>query len=67
MSEWQDISTAPIDGTVVLVWSNCFPIAAMYAGHSYGWELINNTYSENRIFLDVEPTHWMPMPKPPKP
>lgn len=62
MGDWQDISTAPRDGTEVLVY---VPrrLGALYAGAS------NPTGVQwwSRNLGDVQPTHWMPLPAPPLP
>lgn len=76
MSEWQDIETAPRDGTVVLLWAEDAagpvemawdpegfnPLASLRKGIwvGYGGQL---TWSEDR---GAGPTHWMPLPEPPK-
>ncbi len=59
MSEWRDISTAPKDGTEVLVF---IPrrLGALYAAASnptgvQWWSRLG----------EVKPTHWMPLPSPP--
>lgn len=56
MSEWRPISTAPRDGTRVLLYFRHNPIAIGYH-NSVRWcgTLYNN------------PTHWMPLPEPPLP
>ena len=66
MSEWQPIETAPEDGTPVLIFSakhgknHKSPVALDFYhfrrdGWAYGgWYAIDN------------PTHWMPIPEPPK-
>ncbi len=61
MSEWQDISTAPKDGTKVL----CYTIKGVIIMH---WHQPGNPTA--RAFWtgekSVQPTHWMPLPEPPK-
>ena len=69
MSEWQDISTAPKDGTKVLVgrftagMADRSGIVAIDYWHSRnehsfeGWGRFNAQY--------WPPTHWMPIPSPP--
>lgn len=64
--EWQDISSAPRDGTRILVY-----IPPRYRGDT-NWavsdcwmdkyDLTWETPCEN----DVNPTHWMPLPNPPE-
>ena len=62
MSEWKTIDTAPRDGTEVLgAWRFmlgdwCFQIVKWHQG---AWVV---TWD----FDEVEPTHWMPLPKPPE-
>lgn len=62
MNDWQDISTAPKDGTEVLVF---VPrrLGPIYAGAS------NATGKQwwSRNLGDLQPTHWMPLPKAPTP
>ncbi len=62
MNDWQDISTAPKDGTEVLVF---VPrrLGPIYAGAS------NATGKQwwSRNLGDLQPTPWMPLPKAPTP
>lgn len=65
--EWQDIKTAPKDGTAILLGITGYktnmavaewePESKFSAG---GW-----LYSDDEFF--VNPTHWMPLPKHPTP
>jgi hypothetical protein len=70
--EWQDIETAPKDGTTVDLWvqpcedapdeykfDNPPRRAANCYYHDYTW------HGGGR--WPMEPTHWMPLPSPPKP
>ncbi len=65
---WQDISTAPTDGTPVLLW---FPRSCWRRGsgvekccHDQGmW--VTDFGEEARLYWD-DPTHWMPLPAPPQ-
>lgn len=80
MSEWQDIATAPKDGTPILIWQP--------SGHSFGyrgryqpeWNGPVRWYDDarwaigywrpwggwgNRNSSEVVPTHWQPLPAPP--
>lgn len=71
MSDWQPISTAPKDGTVIQVWHaihGC-PVSVMWKeeGFRFRGEIlhwIERTYTSSwpeRAF-----THWMPLPQPPE-
>ncbi|QBJ80485.1 hypothetical protein [Aquitalea sp. USM4] len=59
---WQDISTAPKDGTDVLL-SMPYGMPPRVAGYfKDGW------YSFDRPDDEIkDPSHWMPLPIPPKP
>jgi len=68
MSEWQDISTAPKDGTVVILsngewvergwWSNSMWLGSL----GPGW-ITDDPRDVGVVHSDV--THWQPMPTPP--
>jgi len=58
---WQPIETAPKDGTSVLVYDEGIIVISHWIGESddmLGWW-------DNGI-MDPSPTHWMPLPEPPK-
>lgn len=63
--EWQPIDTAPKDGTRFLAaWRRLI-------GTDWGYVVMH--YRDNRLlvswdhdYLNVKPTHWMPLPEPPK-
>ena len=71
---WQDISTAPRDGTTVILW-----VVTEYApqGHmlwpckviydDWCWEISDNAHLDYdyQILEDMEITHWMPLPAAP--
>lgn len=61
MSEWQDIKTAPKDGTRVLVWDAelrmCFACSFEYGI----WQTGVWTGRHPKV------THWQPLPPPPEP
>ena len=67
MSEWQDITTAPMDGTPVLLSEPYKDDHYVYSGHysrfmrSGYWKCIT---CEGKP--DMFPTHWQPLPEPPK-
>jgi hypothetical protein len=64
VNEWQPISTAPMDGTRVLTFRADFR-------ESMGVAWFNATGCGEPCWVPVngsswpEPTHWMPLPKPP--
>jgi hypothetical protein len=67
MSEWQPIETAP-DHPVCLVWDDYFgmkcarfdPLRKQWVSDGpYDWEVGGKE-------IDLNPTHWMPLPAPPK-
>ena len=64
--EWQPIETAPRDGTHVLIyvpgWIN--GSEARYLDDE-GWWLANNDPTDH-WGEQQHPTHWMPLPNPPK-
>jgi hypothetical protein len=58
VSDWQPISTAPKDGTWVLLYSQ-------HDGIRIGnWDRIE--WADDGDGVALEPTHWMPLPEPPK-
>jgi hypothetical protein len=63
MTQWQDISTAPRDGTEVLVWSekqdNVY-LAVFDDGQWWTPDIRPAAWTE----LLAVPTHWMPLPPP---
>ena len=75
---WQDISTAPKDGSPVLVWADSHGWRGKFARmsavfHQGQWRIFGPILGEpdasggTRQWLgEVTPTHWMPLPKPPE-
>jgi len=68
-NEWQPIETAPKDGKWVLVYVNA------WGRHEFAvcffrddkWVYVDSNFED--INEDIEfgaPTHWMPLPEPPK-
>lgn len=55
---WQPIESAPKDKTQILVWDNAC-IIAYYETALDGWR-------DAQEMFPLEPTHWMPLPEPPK-
>lgn len=64
MNAWKDISTAPKDGTPILVCvSGCWPDTVAWNAKQEAWEEGDGSFST----LDDWPlTHWMPLPEPPE-
>ena len=66
--EWQPISTAPKDGTHIIAFRTSKPdhIESMYwaeydeGGGAWHWSYDGDSPTQN------QPTHWMPLPEPPK-
>ena len=78
--EWQPIETAPRDGTSVLVhsikWSQ--PTMMYFSSKEYfekeygdpdymyeGWYISHGMVFDQPNEYTYDPTHWMPLPKPP--
>ncbi len=64
LGEWKDISTAPQDGTPVLVaWAgiNMHPLVAHY--EEPFWGALTSSLGFDKLH---DPTHWMPLPTPPE-
>ena len=70
MSEWQDISTAPKDGTWVLVWGAFdrempqVHFAAFNKGTGY-WLDTYGLQEDPWVGNAIGATHWMPLPEGP--
>ena len=63
VSEWQDIETAPKDGTEIIGHDAATGVSHVTCWR-YGWEdPDNHYYSEAPPFV---PTHWTPLPTPPE-
>ena len=65
-NQWQPIEIAPKDGTEILLWyenDGCMDIG-YYTEKQTGEPFWVSNLSET--FVDVVPTHWMPLPEKPK-
>jgi hypothetical protein len=60
MNEWLPIETAPKDGTDVLVYGHGVIRTAIWDGKTGAFRV--NAYA----FVVIDPTHWQPLPEPPK-
>jgi hypothetical protein len=70
MTDWQPIETAPKDGTSVLVygpWKGEFSQLKhpheIWRGHCHP---VSKLWFISGTLEFVDPTHWMPLPEPPK-
>ena len=73
MTEWQPIETAPKDGIPVLIYSGLrVDIESILIDHEKSiyissfdgdWWIWDGKYGPEYAY---EPTHWMPLPEPPK-
>lgn len=69
MSEWQPIETAPKTGVVVILGhpGSASETAAWYGdGNVPGWYSEDSWKSQFNSWVAFPPTHWMPLPEPPK-
>ncbi len=76
MSKWQDISTAPKDGTPILIFGRIedhpkgmirFLRNGIYTGY---YEPMDSAFCVSAATWTgafIEATHWMPLPSPPAP
>lgn len=69
--EWRDISTAPKDGTEIIIAGNGWSSCAAWGStkyHGSGWldacDLTHPESCSSRPWAGV--THWMPLPLPPR-
>lgn len=67
MIQWQSISTAPTDGTRILVW---YKLAIVCFKDHRVWWCSNTTRGQPSAMEYDDPrlgcfTHWMPLPQPP--
>lgn len=59
VNPWQDIHDAPHDGTDILTWDGNTQEVLFWSQHGNGWTCGNPK-------IKHKPTHWMPLPEPPK-
>ena len=64
---WQPIETAPKDGTHILLarTDSEWVCQGRYVCDDKGWYELNNDASDH-WGGEIYPTHWMPLPEPPK-
>lgn len=64
MPKWRPISTAPKDGTYIIVYRPKFDGGYIpRVGIDYWSEKLHGVWAKSR--KDTPPTHWMPLPDPP--
>ena len=73
MTEWQPMETAPKDGTAILAWPICgggfySPEGEAQIAYVMRWEERKSIWVEasGEEYMQCSPTHWMPLPPPPK-
>lgn len=76
MSDWQPMATAPKDGTRILVWDGHYRMEVADWGERSVWSdrqigkgmqwCVGECDGEYNSRNEIEPTHWMPLPEPPK-
>lgn len=62
---WQPISTAPKDGTVVDLWCEYYRMPDCLFIHGEWRQMFGESPEEFDIVIG-KPTHWMPLPEPPE-
>lgn len=73
--DWQDISTAPKDGTVILLSKGDEVHPGAWCPSEVGddlypwlfWHRLNASQVKPNGWQERAPTHWMPLPAPPLP
>ncbi len=70
MNKWRNINSAPKDGSNILLWDGHEVEKAAWrrphSGGRKGWCLPDSDQDEQGGCAEVwNPTHWMPIPKPP--
>lgn len=72
MSEWHSIETAPKDGTIVDLWvagphnaGNRQP-DCWFSDAEWWCDFGDQGEQQPGIYIGDVPTHWMPLPEPPK-
>jgi hypothetical protein len=66
---WRNIKTAPTDGTRIIL--GLTTAAGKWVGEGYcdpdgnGW-FVANTHHTDATDGSISPTHWQPLPEPPK-
>ena len=67
MNEWQPIETAPRDGTEILLFDADTDPTIYVGGYDYdGRYWFYSELLAQDVVGEATPTHWMPLPEPPK-
>lgn len=66
MSDWQPIETAPKHDFDILLGSGNQRAVVRWENGYWKPQNVSDYYGAYPIYLDFEPTHWMPLPEPPK-
>lgn len=73
MTDWQPISTAPKDGTTVMLTGSYWVVAGWFSHSDFlgpdaklgAWVDGDPRHDGRALKGDHAPTHWMPLPEPP--
>lgn len=68
-AQWRPIETAPKDGTRVDLWQQGHRVTDAFWDEGEEWWCIDSLYSDGEpcpLAVSPEPTHWRPLPAPPK-
>lgn len=65
---WQPIETAPRDGSFVLIFSPVAlePLLYIASFNEFEEDLDPGEWTDPSLYLVPDPTHWMPLPEPPR-
>jgi len=66
MGQWQPIETAPKDGTPILIFTERGQYVADWAEFEIEYWHVHDGKFEPRPVRGPAPTHWIPLPDPPK-
>jgi hypothetical protein len=66
---WQPMSTAPTDGTNILLFVPHYAMGRIPSVTLQGWNLAEDRRGWRSQYAggEIHPTHWMPLPAPPPP
>lgn len=62
---WQDIESAPKDGVEFLAYCPKAPVRNYHVCHWWQSESVGGRWEDSRC-QNIHPTHWQPLPLPPK-